>query len=179
MKDLTYIIELVKKLRNQDAMAMQGLFELFSREMMATSFRITNSKADSEDILQDTFIRSFQKIKQLTEDKLYGAWLKRMVINDSLRLVKMRKYFQDIEHLEIADVHDHHSVYESIPFDIIKRAIQNLPDGSRVVFSLYLLEGYKHKEIAEELNISISTSKSQYRYALKLLREQFVQKLYG
>jgi len=158
---------------------MQGLFNSFSKEMMATSQRITNSKVDTEDILQEAFLKSFQKIGQLKEDKLYGGWLKQIVINASLQLVKKRINYSTLEQApEIEAETSESNWYEGIPFDTIKQAIQNLPDGSRAIFSLHLLDGYKHKEIAEVLGVSISTSKSQYRYALKLLKEELTHIIY-
>ncbi len=158
---------------------MQTIYEMFSKEMMATSQRITNHRSDSEDILQEAFLTSFQKISLLKEDQKYGSWLKRIVINSSLKLIKSRKNFNslnEVEHLE-SEVIDQ-KWYEEISFEVIQEAIHQLPDGARAVFSLYLLEGYKHKEIAEVLDISVSTSKSQYRYAIKLLREKLSHSLY-
>jgi len=152
---------------------MQTLYESFSKEMMATSHRITNNITDSEDILQEAFLASFQKIAQLKENHKYGSWLKQIVINSSLKSVKRRRDFTplaEVEHIE--DEQPESNWYEGISFDAIKKALLDLPDGCREIFSLYALEGYKHKEIAAALDISVSTSKSQYRYALKLLRKK-------
>jgi len=175
LKEKAYISALVQKVRKKDVLAMQTLYESFSKEMMAASHRITNSITDSEDILQEAFLTSFQKIAQLKEDGKYSAWLKQIVINSSLKLVKGRRDFTaltEIEHIEYEE--SENNWYQGISFDIIKKALQNLPDGCREIFSLYALEGYKHKEIAAALDISVSTSKSQYRYALKLLREKLM-----
>ncbi len=152
---------------------MQSLYESFSKEMMAASHRITSNRRDSEDILQEAFLTSFQKIAQLKEDDKYGSWLKQIVINSSLKSVRSKRSFAslvEVEHIEYEE--EKSNWYEGISFDVIKKALLNLPDGCREIFSLYALEGYKHKEIAAALDISVSTSKSQYRYALKLLRER-------
>ncbi len=173
MKELGYISSLVHKVKQKDVLAMRTLYETFSKEMLATSQRITNSKADSEDILQDAFLNSFDKIGQLKDENHYGPWLKRIVVNKSLTVIKKRVNYSDVDILEqYAEEVESKAWYEEISFDKIKKAVQDLPDGSREIFSLYLFEGYKHREIAEFLNVSESTSKSQYRYALKLLRNK-------
>lgn len=159
---------------------MQGLYKIFAKELLATSQRITNSLKDSEDILQEAFLNSYHKINQLKEDKNYGAWIKKIVINASLQWVKKRQHFENLDVIEFADdkLDEDNNLYSHVSFDILKQAIQNLPNGSREIFSLHLIEGYKHREIAEELKISVSTSKSQYRYALKVLREKLAPKVY-
>jgi len=154
---------------------MKALYNLTAKEMMASSLRITNRLVDSEDILQEAFMDSFQEIDQLKEDEKYIGWLKRMVINKSLKQLKKRSRLvaiKEIEHLPEEIETD--NWYEGIPFQAIKAAIQELPDGCREIFSLHLLEGYKHREIATMLGIALSTSKSQYRYALRLLREKLI-----
>jgi len=179
LNDPHYIANLVKMVRKNDVMAMRSLYEAHFKQMLATSLRITNNQNDAEDILQEAFVQSFQKISQLKSDDKYGAWLKRMVTNMSIKLIKNRITFSEIS--EAQDSYEEDEValwYRDITFDKIKTELQNLPIGCRTIFSLYLLEGYKHKEIAEELNISISNSKSQYRYALKLLREKLQQRIY-
>lgn len=173
MNDSNYIASLVRKVRKNDPIAMRTLYEAHSKQMMATSLRITNNTGDSEDIIQEALIQSFQKIGQLKTDDKYGAWLKRIVTSKSLQVIKKRITFSDLS--EVSDIYeadDEQGWYRDITFDKIKNELQNLPNGCRTIFSLYLLEGYKHKEIAEELGISVSNSKSQYRYALKLLREK-------
>jgi len=102
-----------------------------------------------------------------------------MVTNKSLQLIKNRITFCEIS--EAQEAYEDEVVvhwYRDITFDKIKEELQDLPIGCRTIFSLYLLEGYKHKEIAKELNISVSNSKSQYRYALKLLREKLQQHIH-
>ena len=152
---------------------MRTLYEQYSKEMLAASYRITNNLQDSEDILQEAFLTSFQKIDQLKDGAKYGGWLKQIITNKSLTSIKKRVQFKEIETVkDLAEEVEDSDWYKGIPFDKIKKAIQELPESSRQIFTLYLLENYKHKEIAELLNISVSTSKSQYRYALKLLKEK-------
>jgi len=154
-------------------LAMKVLYEQYSREMLGLSYRITQNKADAEDIIQEAFLKSFQEIRKLKEAEKYPAWLKRIVLNRSLSTIKGKIHFAEIDNIaESIEDEDQEHWYEGIPFEKIKPAIQELPDGCRQVFTLYLLEDYKHREIAELLDISLSNSKSQYRYALKLLKEK-------
>jgi len=175
LKDFDYIAELVNRVKQDDLLAMKVLYNEFAREMLTTSHRITQNLADAEDIIQASFMTSFEKINKLQQPKTYGAWLKRIVINNSLSLVKKQVHFEDIASIPEAPDEVEQNWYELIPFDKIKSAINELPDGCRHVFSLYLLEHYKHREIADLLNISLSTSKSQYRYALKLMKAALIK----
>ena len=175
MRDFDYIAELVNRVRQEDLLAMKVLYNEFAREMLTVSHRITQSMPDAEDIIQESFMTSFEKIHKLKEPKNYGAWLKRIVINNSLVLIKKQVQFEEVSSISEASEEIEDNWYENIPFDKIKAAINNLPDGCRNIFSLYLLENYKHREIAELLNISVSTSKSQYRYALKLMKTALIK----
>ena len=152
---------------------MRQLYDHFIKEMLATSFRITNDWHRSEDILQDAFLTTFQKIHQLKDDGKYGSWLKRIVVNNSLQNTRRQMKFEPVEtdHLMTSEASDN---YDNISMEVFDEAIRSLPDGCRQVFCLYLVEGYKHREIGDLLHISESTSKSQYRYALKLLRQQLI-----
>lgn len=140
--------------------------------MLTLSYRITNDLQESEDILQESFLQSFAKIKQLREPGSYGSWLGRMVVNNSLRSRKKHLHFELPDHFPDIPDETKTAWYEGIPPALINQAIQSLPAGCRTIFTLYLMENYKHKEIADTLGISLSTSKSQYRYALKSLRDK-------
>lgn len=170
MRDFDYIAELVDRVKQDDLLAMKVLYNEFAREMLSASHRITQNLSDAEDIIQEAFMTSYEKIHQLKEPKNYGAWLKRIVINNSLSLVKKQVHFEEVSAISETPENSADNWYKNIPFDIIKTAINELPNGCRNIFSLYLLENYKHREIADLLNISVSTSKSQYRYALKLMK---------
>ncbi len=170
MKHADLLSSAVKKVAKGDKLAMNWLYTFFVKEMLTISFRITNNLSDSEDIIQESFIQSFDKIGQLKKATNYKHWLKRMVVNNSLKKIQKRRYFQDIEDHEIVEKEEESNWYEGVAFGKIQEAIQLLPDGCREILCLYLLEEYKHKEIASLLDISVSTSKSQYRYAITLLR---------
>ena len=162
---------LIERTTRGDLNAYKDLYELNVREMLGVAEKITNSRIDAEDIVQDAFVIAFNKLSQLKNKSRFRYWLKRIVINSSLQLVKNK-----IKWIEISEISEDHNVddsfYNGVSLEKINNSIKELPDGCRQIFVLYLLEGYKHKEIARELSITISTSKSQYRYAIHLLRNK-------
>lgn len=172
MENSFNIQDLIKRAAENDVSAIRLLYDKYSREMLSVSYRITGNLSESEDILQEAFLTSFEKLGQLEKAAAYPGWLKRIVTNKSLNAIKKRVQFSEVNEIPEWKEEDTNPWYSGISFDKIRDAIQELPDGCRQVLTLYLLEEYKHREIAEQLNISVSTSKSQYRYALGLLRER-------
>ena len=140
--------------------------------MFNVCFRIVNDREDAEDVLQDAFITAFKNLKSYKGDASFGAWLKRIMINMSINFVK-KKHLDTLSLDEqYENIREEESTHEQVySVEAIHKAIQQLPDGYRMVFSLYLLEGYDHGEIAEILNITESTSKSQYNRSKVKLRE--------
>ncbi len=130
------------------------------------------NKMDAEDVLQEAFVTTFKNIKTFRGDSSFGAWLKRLVINKCLDFLKKKKInFIEIEN-ETVDLPDCDKKIEWPSADIIHNEIKQLPEGCRIIFTLFLLEGMKHKEIAELLDVSESTSKSQYQRAKQILQER-------
>ncbi len=177
MRDKSKIAEIVRSIREGDSAAMKLLYEIFAKEMLTLSYRITANLQDAEDIIQESFIHSFRVIDQLKEDGNFGPWLKRIVLNNSLKKIKKRRTYVTLEQEHIEESDDSDRWYEAIPFNIVQEAIQNLPNGCREILTLFLLDNFKHREISEMLEISVSTSKSQYQYGLKILRNSL--KKYG
>ena len=142
--------------------------------MYNVGYRIVNDTAEAEDVLQEAFISAFRNLGHYRGDSTFGAWLKRIVVNKALNQVSKRKFerIPDDEHWDIGeDIQK--DEFENFPFtvDHVKRAIELLPDGYRMVLSLYLLEGYDHQEIADILKITESTSKSQFNRSKKKLKQ--------
>ena len=108
----------------------------------------------------------------MRDPTLFGGWLKRIVINKSIQTVKNSFQVEEYLHDEKILEEENETWFNRISFEKLQEEIQQLPSGCRQIFTLYLLENYKHREIAEVLNISVSNSKSQYQYALKLLRQR-------
>jgi len=135
---------------------------------------MAKQKEEAEDLLQESFSYAFSRLDTFRFESSFGAWLKRIVVNTCINHLKKRKIdlvFTDNQKDPVPE--DDYVDYEDIKFRIerINEAMTRLPDGYRVVFSLYLLEGYDHKEISEILNISESTSKSQFLRAKHKIKE--------
>ena len=141
--------------------------------MYNTSLRIVGNENDAEDIMQESFLKALIRINKYEGKVSFGAWLKRIVINRSLDYLKKRQViFEDIDKLPMEEMEEENLFMETKEFDLkkIKNAILQLPEGYRVVLSLYLLEGYDHEEISGILNISCVSSRSQLLRAKKKLR---------
>lgn len=166
---------LIDGCRNGSAEAQYQLYKLYSKAMFNVAWRIANSQADAEDILQESFLSAFRNIHSYKGEAAFGAWLKRIVVNKAINLIRKRRLELSAIEIEEVDVADE-PAQENDPellltVERIKKAIPKLPDGFRLVLSLYLLEGYDHREIGEILGISESTSKSQFNRAKNKLRE--------
>ena len=151
--------------------SLEGLFKAYSRGMYNICLRMIGNQADAEDVLQDAFIQAYMKINQLQSKDRFGAWLKRIVINQCLQFLRSRILFVDINDEYDLEPEEERSI-STFSMNRINYEIQQLPDGCRIVFNLFLLENYSHKEVADMLNISESTSKSQYQRARKLLQQR-------
>lgn len=142
--------------------------------MYNVSYRITGRQEDAEDALQEAFISAFKNLSSYRADATFGAWLKRIVVNKSINVLKRRKHelMPEDEEWDVVETDPAGEYREELTVDRVKKAIEELPDGYRSVLSLYLLEGYDHQEIAQILGITESTSKSQLNRAKGKLREK-------
>ena len=160
------------------------LYKLYSKAMFNICVRMINDRDDAEDVLQDAFVSAFRNLSSYRGDASFGSWLKRIVVNKCLNFIKKYKTIMVPIEDERIDVIDEPEEYDEIGVSLnverIKAAIAELPDGFRTVLTLYLLEGYDHKEIADVMRITESTSKSQYLRAKKKLRSILENKVnYG
>jgi len=160
-----------------DQRAQFQIYKLYYKAMYNTSLRIVNDSMEAEDIMQESFLSAFEKIDTYSGTVSFGAWLKKIVINRSLDSLSRRKgIFEDIDqHTGLRDESDDDAMRKKemdVKVEEVREAIEKLPDGYRIILSLYLLEGYDHDEIAEILAISSSTSRSQLsRAKQKLIAE--------
>lgn len=160
-----------------DQKAQFQIYKLYYKAMYNTSLRIVNDSMEAEDIMQESFLSAFEKIDTYSGTVSFGAWLKKIVINRSLDSLSKRKgIFEDIDHYTgIRDESDDDVMRKEemdVKVEEIREAIERLPDGYRIILSLYLLEGYDHDEIAEIMGITSSTSRSQLsRAKQKLIAE--------
>jgi RNA polymerase sigma-70 factor (ECF subfamily) len=169
---LTIQTAVVKKACKGDAAARAWLYEQYAKAMFNICTRMASNRNDAEDLLQDAFIIAFNKLHQLKEAEQFGGWLKRIVVNECIRYTKKSIVLHDLEDNNVDQIaEDGIEWWKTVDMKVVHREIKNLPEGCKQVFTLYVVEDYSHKEIAFELGISESTSKSQYHRAKKLLKE--------
>lgn len=164
--------EIIERCRQGDREAHYQLYKLYSKSMYNVGYRIVKNEAEAEDVLQEAFISAFRNLSNYRRDASFGSWLKRIVVNKAINVLKSRKT-ERLPEDENFDLQEEVAAPYEFRYSIeeVKNAMDVLPDGYRSVLSLYLLEGYDHAEIAEILGISESTSKSQFNRSKKKLRE--------
>jgi len=148
------------------------LYRLYSKAMFNICLRMVNDEMDAEDLLQQSFTDVFTKLNTFRYESSIGAWIKRIVVNNCINFLKKRRL--NIESLDdrLYQLADDEPI-EPVRLNVkaINEAVTKLPDGYRVVFSLYMFEGYDHKEIGEILSVSEATSKSQFSRAKRKLKD--------
>lgn len=156
-----------------DRNAQKALYEKYKVPMFRVCLRYAQSRQEAEDMLQDGFIKVFSDLHQFRSDGALGGWIRRVMVNIALMQIRKRKnLFSSIEIEQVADdFTTDENIFAEMNAKALTRLIQKLPPGYRVVFNMYVVEGYPHKEIAEKLNISINTSKSQLSKAKAMLRK--------
>lgn len=170
--------DLVDACRQGNRRAQFELYNQYYKAMYNTALRITGDTAEAEDAMQEAFLNAFRKIDTYREEVSVGAWLKKIVVNKALDAVKNRKSFVDLDHApEMVDRDEENDEYHGeLAMDKIKKALYTLPERHRVILSLYLLEGYDHEEIAEIMDISYASSRTEYHRAKKRLQKELQQK---
>jgi RNA polymerase sigma factor (sigma-70 family) len=155
-------IELVNGCRKGNRQAQFELYKLYERAMYSAALRVVNDEAEAEDVVQEAFLDAFTRIADFRGDTTFGLWLKKIIINKSINCLRKRKAeFVSLDGVDLAeDTADNHQEME-LKVEEIKSAVSELPDGYRVVLTLYLFEGYDHEEISHILKISEVTSRSQ------------------
>jgi len=165
--------ELVERCRQRDRRSYGELYQKYSKAMYNTSLRIVNHTADAEDVLQESFVDAFAAIDSFGYKSTFGAWLKRIVINKSINALRKRKMdIIDIDKTNVVHLPEEGEYDEDeLKFKVeeIKKAVKELPNGYRTVLTLHLFEGYDQEEIAEILQISHATVRTQYMRAKQKL----------
>lgn len=165
--------ELISRAKNGDENAYYRLYKLYVQAMYSICIRMVVNQMDAEDLVQETFIDAFKKLDTYRGEASFGSWIKKIAINKSLNFIRRKKIkFTEINKIEPKEENQNEVDFLSIAPEKVHEHIKELPDKARVILNLYLLEDYKHKEIAEMLNISESTSKSQYLRAKELLKDR-------
>ena len=164
---------LVERSKAGHSSSQYELYSLYVDAMYNVGFRFLGNKEDAEDIVQESFVDAFRNLERFKYESSFGAWLKRIVINKSINHLKAKRI--DLVPMEQHAFHlsQEEETMENEAVDIkkVKQGIAQLPDGYKQIINLYLVEGYDHVEIAEILDITTSTSKSQYHRAKRKLLE--------
>ena len=167
-------LDLVEACKRGDQKAQFELYRLYNAAMYNTTLRIVGDSDDAEDVMQEAFLKAFEKLDTYRGAVSFGAWLKRIVINKALDFLRIKKEQLSLEDAgEVGEIVDEPVDTGEVEYraEEIKKAIYDLPEGYRVVLSLILLEGYDHEEVSAILNISNATSRTQYHRAKKRLIE--------
>jgi len=164
--------ELIKACIRQERSAQRQLYERFASKLFATALRYMKNRSDAEDVLQDSFIKIYQKINSFRSDCPIEAWLRKIVVNTALKhLQSQPNYMQHTDSQLICDeVELDEFTLSNFEFKQLMEIVQSLPDGCRTIFNLHAIEGYQHNEIAAMLSVAEGTSKSQYSRARNLLQ---------
>ena len=166
--------QLVKKCLEKDPLAQKQLFDSFSRKMMGICLRYTKDVEDAQDVLQIGFVKVFEKLHLFNNEGSLEGWIRKVLVNTALDQIRKNKKFDDNVDLSKVDYSmatENENVLDQLSANDLLKIIQAMPTGFRTVFNLYAIEGYSHQEIADQLNISINTSKSQYSRARVYLQK--------
>ena len=165
LKDLIY------KCKKQDRNAQEQLYRLYAGKLFGLCLKYSDNRQQAEDNLQDGFVTIFEKISQYKDAGSFEGWMKRIIINTALQKHRQQKVYgiTNEDHLREDEVEVES---EDLSVDFLLECVQALPDRYRQVFNLYVLDGYSHKEIAEMLNISEGTSKSNLARARMALKDR-------
>lgn len=176
--------ELIDGCRKDERGFQQALYDRYCRKMLVVCLRYSKSTAEAEDILQEGFIKVFQALKDFRQESKLETWITRIMVNTALNSQRKKMYLYPMVDVEKIDMPQDEVSVSGLDFMQLLDMIQALPQGCQIVFNLFAIEGYNHKEIAELLGISEGTSKSQYARArslmqAKLLKESSYYEKYG
>ncbi|MBK9792170.1 MAG: sigma-70 family RNA polymerase sigma factor [Sphingobacteriales bacterium] len=168
----------LEKLKQKDVLACKQLYLQYADAMYNVCLRILQHQAEAEDALQEAFIKVFNNIQQYRNESSIGSWIKQIVTNTCLNVLKKRKIiFNELDdNVELSETESENNNETDFSIDDIKKAIEELPQGYRVVFNLFTFEDYSHKQIADMLEISESTAKTQLFKAKRKLKELLLAK---
>lgn len=162
--------ELINECRNNNRKAQKELYDRFSSNLFASCLKYAPNYEEAQDILQDTFITIFKKIDQFKDEGSFEGWCRRIAVNTALQHYRKKKVFNLVNEDQIKDEEVEEET-DDIDLKNLLAMVQQLPDRYRMVFSMYVLDGYSHKEIARSMNITEGTSKSNLARARLHLKE--------
>ena len=167
--------ELIKGCLQEDESSQRELFRKYAGKMLGVCQRYAHNSGDAEDIVQDAFIKVFEKIHQFKSEGSFEGWIRKIVVNTALKKYTVIRYGKEVSGYEINDRNESSieaSAYSHLTEKELLGLINNLPNGYRLIFNLYVIEGYQHEEIATMLSIQPGTSRSQLVKARNMLKNQ-------
>jgi RNA polymerase sigma-70 factor (ECF subfamily) len=165
--------ELIEACVKGDRSAQREFYDLFSKRMYLVCLRYTKSQMEAEDVLQDSFIKVFNNLKGYRGESRLEFWIKRIVINTAINSQRKKLYMYPMVDVEdLKNEFDTSKALSNFEMEDLLNMIRQLPTGCQTIFNLFAIEGYSHKEIAEMLEVSEGTSKSQFARARKLLQSK-------
>jgi RNA polymerase sigma-70 factor (ECF subfamily) len=168
--------ELIERCRKQDRQAQELMYKQFSGKMYALCCRYVRDKMEAEDVLVMAFTKILERIDQYKGDGSFEGWIRRIVVNDALSHLRRSKNMYLETDIEAADQEpDYAEVENKMEAEDLMKMINELPAGYRIVFNMYAIDGFSHREIADQLGISENTSKSQLSRARALLQRNLVK----
>ncbi|WP_289053321.1 RNA polymerase sigma factor [Carboxylicivirga marina] len=172
--------QLVQSCIHGDERARYEIYQQFVKPMYNVAYRIVANQFDAEDVVQDAFIKAFKKIGSLKDNRAFASWLKQIVVNEAISLIrktkKMHLLAEDIEQITDVEVKE---VSDDIPIEKVMKTIQELPHGARIVFTLRAIEGYRLNEVSELTGQTVNNCKVQYHRARKILSSKLKTILYA
>lgn len=164
--------ELIDGCRKGNRASQKALYERYCRKMMMVCLRYSKSVGEAEDILQEGFVKVFQGIKDFRQESKLDTWITRIMVNTALNVQRKKLYLLPMVDVEKADLQEDEISLSGIQVTELLEMIQTLPQGCQIVFNLFAIEGYSHREVSEMLGISEGTSKSQFARARSLLQQK-------
>lgn len=165
--------KIIEKAKQNDRLAQKQLYESYAPAMLSVCMLYINDLHFAEDVLLKSFFKIFTHLKNYQEQHHFYAWIRRIVVNECIDFLKSK--MQKMSFSELKNDYDEADLWyedELLNEDELQSLIDELPEGCRAIFNLYVFEDYSHNQICEELNISLGTSKSQLSYAKKILKQK-------
>lgn len=164
---------LIEKCRGQDGRAQKVMYDRYSSKMLGVCLRYVKDADQAEDIMIGGFVKAFEKICQFKSEGSFEGWVRRIMVNESLSFIRKNKaMYLEVDIEKVDKEPDYNQLSDHLEAEDLLTMVKELPTGYRTIFNLYAIEGYSHKEIAEELAISENTSKSQLSRARNLLQKK-------
>ncbi len=161
--------EIISGCAKGDRKCQKFLWDKFSKKLFSVTQRYMQSSEDAEDVLIDAFVKIYNSIGKFQNKSSLETWMRRIVINESLNKLRVRKSIYETDVYEVPQISFDDKAFDSLQLDEIFKLIQNLPDGYRTVFNMFAIDGYSHKEISEKLGIQEGSSRSQLAKARQSL----------